>query len=75
MEGRAPAASWTARPIVIGALWGISMLITGMVVEAVESPWKFLIVPLPVALFITTLVVLYRTVKRPDPVRADAPDV
>jgi hypothetical protein len=41
----------------------------------VESPWKFLIVPLPVALFITTLVVLYRTVKRPDPVRADAPDV
>jgi hypothetical protein len=51
------------------------MLITGMVVDAVESPWKFAIVPLPVALFIATLVVLYRTVKRPDPVRVDAPDV
>jgi hypothetical protein len=75
MEGRAPAANWTAAPIVVGALWGLSMLATGMVMDAVDSAWKFLIVPLPVTLFVTEIVLLYRTVKRPDPMRAEAPDV
>jgi hypothetical protein len=75
MEGRAADANWTAAPIVVGALWGLSMLATGMVMDAVDSSWKFLIVPLPVVLFVTEIVLLYRTVKRPDPMRLDAPDV
>jgi hypothetical protein len=68
-------ANFKAWPIVTGALWGLSMLATGMVMDAVDSSWKFVIVPLPVALFALTLFLLRRSAKRPDAVRVDAPDV
>jgi hypothetical protein len=59
--------NYAARPIVTGAFWGISMLLTIIVIAKAESPWKYAIVVLPVSLFALTIYLLARAVKTPDP--------
>jgi hypothetical protein len=71
-----PAATWTAKPIVVGAIWGLSMLVSIVVIDLFpDSAWKWLVVPVPVLLLGYFVRVLVETVRRPDPARVDAPDL
>jgi hypothetical protein len=75
MERRAPAADWTAWPIVVGAIWALSVFVTVVVIDIFHTHWKYALIPLPVVLLGYFALVLWRTIKRPDPMRVDAPDI
>jgi xanthine/uracil/vitamin C permease (AzgA family) len=59
--------NYAAKPIVFLTLFGISMLITVIVVAKAESSWKYAIVILPVSLVAALILTLWRTAKHPDP--------
>jgi hypothetical protein len=68
-------ANWTAWPIVVGAIWALSVFVTLVVIDVFETHWKYALIPVPIVLLGYFVRVLWRTVKRPDPMRVDAPDV
>jgi hypothetical protein len=59
--------NYAARPIFTGLLFGLSMLVTIIVVAKAESGWKYLIAIVPIALLASTVYLLVRAAKTPDP--------
>jgi hypothetical protein len=59
--------NYAAPPIFTGLLFGLSMLLTIILVAKAESGWKYLIAIVPIALLAATVYLLVRAAKTPDP--------
>jgi membrane protein implicated in regulation of membrane protease activity len=61
--------NYAAPPIFTALLWGLSMLLTIVVVWKADSPWKYAIIVLPVALLALTVLLLARASATTDPAK------